>query len=166
MWKVEMVEILRVMLDDLDEEAYSEDTLLRLLSTAAFGVNRELGLGYTVKVTAQSITPDPCADPRDDAFADLVCLKAACTVERSATRKAAGKGYLVRDGGTTVDGRERARHHLDLLKVNWCKAYQDGKADFFVARSAGVAVMGPIRLYAREWFHYHRDDDSALTQLF
>jgi hypothetical protein len=116
-------------------------------------VNQELALDYSVSVAAQTISPDPVtASPKDDAFINLTCLKAACLVERSAARKAASKGYLVRDGGTTVDSREKARLALEALAKNYCKAYEDGKRDYFINRPVCAAIMGPIRLYARDYY--------------
>ncbi|MBY0525605.1 MAG: hypothetical protein K2R98_19525 [Gemmataceae bacterium] len=154
-WQTEMVEILRVMIDDLaDEPKYTDSRLTRTLVVAAQLVISEItfSIAFVPDIDSLTITPDPTsrtAETRDDSFVNLVCMKAACVVERGETRKAVGKGVLIKDPAHTFDNRASAQGHLALLKQNWCQQYEDAKLEYQAnqATVAGAAVMSPFRMF-------------------
>lgn len=161
MWQTELVEILRAMINDFDAVLYTDERLERLLVTAAFRVLQEgmvFKFVYTSDVGDQDITPDPTEpDSRDDSFSNLICLQAACIINRGDAAKAARQAISVKDGDSAIDLRSTAVLALQLLGKSWCQVYEDEKRNFKLnaMATAGAAVMGPFRLYVREAFGYN-----------
>jgi len=152
-WEEEMVDLLRVMVNDYDApRTYSDDNLQRVVAVAAFQVQREVAFAtaYAVSVTDATISPDPTeGDGKDDAFVNLVTQKAACIIDRGGAAIAASRAISVRDGGSAVDLRGVFAGKLALLKQGWCAVYQDSKREHVsgMGRVAGAAVMTPFRTY-------------------
>lgn len=158
-WQTELVEIVRVLTDDLDGPyRLSDAKLVRVLCVAAFQVAREVDFSQTfsVDVSAQSISPDPTLDAtKEESFSNLVCLKAACILDRGQAVTAARRCFSVRDGGSSFDNTAQVKAKLALLeKGGWCASYADAKLEYEAGqvRVAGACVMSPFRLYA----HGHR----------
>ncbi len=152
-WESDTVEILRVMVDDLEETVYTDEKLHRIALVGAFQVLREADFaqGYTVDLAAGTLDPDPTlVATREEALTNLMTLKAACILSRGGSSRAAAKAMMVREGATTVDLRGAADATLKLLDKGWCKAYQEALLEHRTGRgTAGAMVMGPLRLYAR-----------------
>ena len=75
-----MLEMVRVLVDDMDEdnEKFSEDTLLRVIYVAAFQVKDEVELDadYSVSIVNQTISPDPSVEATlDESFMNLAAMK-------------------------------------------------------------------------------------------
>jgi hypothetical protein len=155
-WDTELVQILRVLVNDLaDTPAYSDDRLKLVLLVAARQVQSEVVLpaAYTTDLQALTLTPDP-TDPTtvNESAANLFCLKAACILDRGETRAAAGQAIAVRDGSSSIDLRSALGGRLELLKVSWCAAYDRARLEYAAGQSgsvAGAAVIGPFRFWAR-----------------
>lgn len=152
MFRSECVRILRVMINDLDATpTYDDDRLYELLIVAAQLVKQEVSLAvsYTVDVDELVLTPDPTdSSSRDDSFINLICLKAACIMDQAEVRKASGRAISVADStGMRVDNRSVLDGRLAILKLSWCKAYEDTKLEYETDKisTAGSAVMGPFR---------------------
>lgn len=159
-WEDDATEILRMLTDDYGTTSrVSDDNLLRALLVAAFQVNREVDFdtAYSINLTAQSISPSPSAD---EAFLNLMTLKAACMLDRGAAITAANRAIAVRDGSSSVDLRGIAKARLEIAqKGGYCKAYQEAREDFIReqagidrtgATTAGRAVLSPFRTLARQ----------------
>lgn len=152
-WQTELVELLRVMVNDLaDTPTYSDYRLQRVLVVAAFQVSTELDFSrdFVVDVTAQTITPDPTdGDDRNDAFTNLVCMKAACITDRGEAAAAAKQAIAVRDGTSAIDLRGNLQGKLKLLEKGWCAAYDDAKLEYQAGQvhTAGAAIIGPFRFW-------------------
>lgn len=153
-WKLELREILRVMVGDFDATKYANATLERVLAVAAFTVAAEqldFTQDYSVNVVTKTITPDPSAEAtRDDSFINLVCMKAACIIDQGSAANAAAQAIAVKDGSSAVDLRGILQGKLALLDKSWCAHYEDAKFEHQLEQSrvAGAAVMTPFRLYA------------------
>lgn len=153
-WEDDMPEILRVMVNDLeDTPTYSDEKLLRVLVVAAFQVLRELTFAqtYTVNIQNQTISPDPTASATlEESFVNLVTIKAACILDRGSAVTAASRAISVRDGGSAVDLRGVFGANLKLLEKGWCAVYEQEKLAYQAGqtRVAGAAVMTPFRVYA------------------
>jgi hypothetical protein len=151
-WNMQATEILRVLLNDMGATpTYSDATLFRILLVSAFQVNNEVDLttDYKIDVQAQTIAPDPSSD---ESFMNLLCLKAACIVDRGSATLAAKQAIAVKDGASAIDlkGVSAARQKL-LEKGGWCPAYEMAKLEYQVGGygvTAGAAVMSPFRLFA------------------
>lgn len=157
MWQTELVEILRVLVNDMDSTNYkfADDTLQRVLIVAGRQIGLEMAFSqtFTADIDALNFTPDPTNDAggtRDDSFNNLCCLKAACIIDRGQAMDAANKAVRVKDGSSSVDLLGMLQGKLKLLQQGWCAVYQDAKKEYMAGqvRVAGAAVMGPFRIFA------------------
>lgn len=157
-WDSECVEILRVLVDDMGTTPlHSDDKLRRVLVVSAFQVLQEASFSqeFVVDIDAMSITPDPgdnvsATSTRDDSYLNLICLKAACIMDRGAAVNAARKAMHVRDGGSWLDAREVGKHRIALLEKGYCATYEQEKNDYLSGQSsvAGAMVLTPFRIHA------------------
>lgn len=152
-WQTELVEIVRVMADDMDEVKYTDQTLTRVIIVAAFQVLQEVSFTqeFSVDIGTSEIDPDPTESASaDDSFSNLICLKAMCILDRGAAGKAAGQAIIAKENSSYFDLRDIALHRIKLLEKGWCKEYSDQKIAYEIGQSsiAGAAVMTPFRVYA------------------
>ena len=157
-WDDEMVAIVRTMVNDTsDTPTYSDDRLEGALVVAARLVNMELDfpVDYKANASAGSITPDPTVTSataaRDENFINLVCVKAACVIDRGSAILAAGQAILVKDGTSLVDLRDTWKAKLGLLSKGWCAVYEQLKAEYAASQqeaAVGAAILAPFRLYS------------------
>lgn len=152
-WEIELIEILRALLFDLEETpTYSDSTLKRLLLVAAHYVVREAGFSdYVVDISEAEIDPDPTSqDTANEDFVNLIALKAACIVDQGAARTANAGGILIRDDKAVVDFRDKAAKALEILKQGWCSTYEQALLEYRHDRSSATAaaVLSPFRIYA------------------
>jgi hypothetical protein len=167
----EMVTLTRVLIDDLTTPyTYADGRLTQVLAVAAQMVSTELNFSNDFKVNIQSltITPNPtdrsANGTRDDNFINLVCMKAACLIERGETRKSVGQGIAIRDGSSSIDLRGSMDGRIKLLEKGWCAVYEDTKLEYQANRTgaiAGAAIMTPFRVFAGykdvAYYPYSRD---------
>jgi hypothetical protein len=164
-WQTELVEILRVLINDTsDTPTYSDARLQKLLVVAAFQVVQELTFSqeFTVTVSTTTISPDPTAAATlEESFSNLVCIKAACILDRGNAGTAARSGIYVQDGRSAVDLRGMAANKMALLDKGWCAVLEDEKLEYQAGqtRVAGAAVMTPFRAYANGPYYTHRERD-------
>jgi len=150
-WKEECVIILRFYLDDVDEEKYDTCDLEQLLLVSAFQVNLEADFSQTfaISIKKKSITPDPSADDtRDENFLNLMCLKAACLVNRGKALSESTNAFSGKDGFSSFDFRGVADSLIKLLeKGGWCAVYDAEITNYKLGKNhvAGMAIMGPFR---------------------
>lgn len=169
MWQAEMITLLRVLVDDLaSPQTYTDGRLTQVLAVAAQIVSTELNFANDFKVNIQALTiePNPTdrSSTRDDNFINLVCIKAACLIERGETRKSVGQGIAIRDGSSSIDLRGSMDGRLKLLEKGWCSVYEDTKLEYQTGRNgsiAGAAIMTPFRVFAGykdvAYYPYSRD---------
>lgn len=158
LWQTEMVEIMRGLLFDFnDTPTYADATLTRLLIVAAHYVSREAEFSnsFAVDISEAEIDPDPSATATKDAdFINLTCLKAACMVDRGATRIAVAEGILIKDDKATLDFRDKALNSLAILKQGYCAAYDKSLTQYNHDRSSSLAaaILSPFRTeYRGQW---------------
>ncbi len=150
-WQVELIEVLRVLVNDLTETpVYSDQTLKRVLLVAGLQLSQELVFSqtYLADVVQAEFTPDPTVTAsRDESFINLVCLKAACIIDRGAAATAAKQAIAVKDGSSAIDLRGVSAGKLALLAKGWCAVFEDAKLEYQSGqvRVAGAAVMTPFR---------------------
>lgn len=153
-WSEVMIEMTRVLIDDMGATPVNSDgNLERLLVVSAFQVVQQCSFDttFTVDIEAQTISPDPTAEAtKSDSFVNLVCLRAACILDRSQASTAAKKAFVVKDGGSHYDARDVAKHRVALLEKGWCKVYNEERLAYESGQTkvAGAVVMTPFRLYA------------------
>ena len=165
-WSTEMVLVLRYMIGDLGTGSpagepptfiYDDSRLQGLLLVAAQLAQTEMAfpVAYTVNVSQLILTPDPTStavypsSSRDDGFINLVCLKAACIIDNSEARAAAGKGVKMRDDKKEIDTRNISADKIAILKVGWCKNYETAKYAYLSGNvQVGTAILGPFRQFS------------------
>lgn len=173
-WQAEMTTLLRVLIDDISSpQTYQDKRLVQVLAVAAQLVTSELNFANNFKVDVQALTIDPNPvdrdSTRDDNFINLVCMKAACLIDRGETRKSVSQGIAIRDGSSSIDLRGSMDGRLKLLEKGWCAAYEDAKLEYQAGRNgivAGAAIMTPFRVFAgfhdSSYYPYSRDGRSFL----
>lgn len=153
-WDLELPLVLRALVNDLDAVTFTDDRLLQVLVVAAFQVGQELTFRqkYTAKVSDVDLSPDPTEGPgRDDGYANLVTIKAACILDRGAAVVAANRAISVKDGSSAIDLREVFGAKLKLLEKGWCAVYEDERVQHLMGQGGvvtGAVVLSPFRLYA------------------
>lgn len=149
-WQTELVRMIRHMVDDLGSSpTYSDDRLEELVILSAQKINGEIDLDrdYSIDLDELILSPDPTVSPKDNGFINLIVLKAACIIDQSEARKAAGQGIAITDNRSSIDLRGRAGTRLALLKEGWCKSYAQAKFEYQAGMGAmaGHAVLSPFR---------------------
>ena len=124
-WDVNLVLMLRVLINDFNAPQTNTDTYLqRVLVAAGIFVNSQIELpeDYIYDISAVTITPDPLVS--EDAISEaLIPLKAACIINQGDFQKAIGQGIKVRDGDTAIDTSVGFRGYKDILELGPCAAY-------------------------------------------
>jgi hypothetical protein len=172
-WQTEMVEILRVMINDMDSPYKFSDNRLEKVIVAASSLvlNDTPGkFSYISDITEISITPDPTDrtnNTRNDDFVTLTLLKSACFIDNCNVRDAARKGGIsIREWNTSIDTRGIFASALSLLESDkgWCQQYEDALFQFLAGNaSVGVGVFGPFRLIYNAYnsspgYHYSNNE--------
>jgi hypothetical protein len=155
-WTDETTVILRVMVNDIAETTYTDDTLQQTLVVAAFQVLNDglkFSQDFVTDVVNITITPDPSdsvGSTRDESFLNLFTLKAASIIDRGAAMTAANRALYAKDGSSAVDLRDIFKAKYALLQKGWNAVYEDAKLEYLAGtvRNAGAAVLTPFRLFA------------------
>ena len=150
-WQDTMVIMLRVIIDDMGSSpTYSDSSLEEILVVSAKLTKKDVDFAndYTIGVTDSTITPDPVSSS-DDAFVNLVTLKAACLVANSEFKTEANNAISVRDGSAAIDKRGVA-----AAKKDWrdtiCSDYERAEKEIKLGNSsAGASIIGPYNLQSR-----------------
>jgi hypothetical protein len=146
-WETEMVRLLRHLINDLDssDETYDQDRLEETILVSAQLLQEEVDWSktYTVELDQHSLSPDPAQSTKDDAFINLVCLKAAVIILTGEAKKLAGQSYRVVDGPSSIDVRgayDGIKEMLDSYKDDLAIAV----AQYKMGNSkAGEAILTP-----------------------
>lgn len=137
----DLIRITRGLISDLVEPyTYSDERLEEIICISATLIMEEVQLKqiYTVDLSSGTITPAPSND-----FAALICLKTACVISNGEHRTAANGAVIIKDGPSTVDTEERAKHLGDLATTA-CSAYERAKLAYQVGDgSVGNAIVSP-----------------------
>jgi len=150
-WETEMVTILRHLIDDYvadsDESVATykhtrlEETILVSAQLAQTeGVN--FTNTYTVDADACTLSPDPTTGTKDNAFINLVCLKAACLILSSEYKTSASQSVKIVDGPSTIDLTGQSGS-LQKIAQSMCERYEDAKVEFNMSGLLGQAVLTP-----------------------
>jgi hypothetical protein len=145
-WQNELALIVRHLINDVDESTYDnariEQTIVIAAQLAQFEVDFEKD--YVTDVDGCSISPDPTATTRDDAFINLISLKASCIITAAEAKNKQDLALKIKDGPSSIDATEVAKGYQKLHE-QLCKAYQASVMQYQIGNSrSGVAVTGPI----------------------
>lgn len=123
-WQSMMVTGLRILLDDSDATSFTDGRLLDLITSSAIMVTQEVNFttDYTITIHPPNISPDPTQDTQDDAFINLVLLKAACMADEQTIRS-----LSVLSGLTSRAGASRMKTSGNsfgvLVDSGYCATY-------------------------------------------
>lgn len=159
-WANEIVVILRHLIDDTDCTLYTNDRLEETILVSAQFVNLEIDFDktYTIDIDALTLTPSPTDSVRDDAFINLVSLKAACIILRGEAKANALQAIKLKDGPTEIDTGQRHKA-VEVQATQMCEAYQRSKLQYVTGTGrTGQAVMTPFT-----WDRNNSDPDRGFN---
>jgi len=144
-WQDDIVTMLRVVVDDTGSNPlYSDSRLEEVIVVAAHMTKTDVDFDndYTVSISDVTISPDPVGRG-DNAFLNLVTLKAACLLANSEYKTEAGRAISIRDGSSAIDQRGVA-----AAKKSWrdsiCEDYEKAEREYRIGNSqAGKSIIGP-----------------------
>ena len=148
-WCDHAIKMLRIIVGDNSSETptYSDSRLEETLVVGAQLMTQEVDFStsYTINLISQSISPDPVAN-NDDAFLNLMVLKAACLIDQGTFRtKALSAGILAKCGPAVLDTTKHLPGFKTLLDVGPCAAYQEMKDQWIFGNSQIVeAILSPF----------------------
>lgn len=150
--------ILRHLIDDIERppnRQFSNGRINTIIAVAAQLTLSDIKFKqrYLVDVNDKNITPDPTLTAtRDNAFINIVVLKAACLLQTSFLRDAASNSIRIADGGSSISlsGRFEA---TEKASRNYCDMYEKAKWEFEAAGAQipGKAILGPL---SSDEFHF------------
>lgn len=174
-WLVEMLVMLRFMINDLDDpQTYSDARLGQILCMAAQYVQQELTFlpnVYLISVSELTIAPDPLVI-NDLNFITFTVLKAACFIDQSNLRtRAALAGVRAILGPMSLDTQNMLQGFIKVLETGPCASYNEMKLQYgFGNQSVIHAVLSPFVnnkfdprvLYGSSYRgNYHHHDDPT-----
>lgn len=155
-WEPSSVELLRVLINDVEETpTYNDDRLIRALIVAGYQVLRvvDFSQNFVVDIQEQTITPDPTDtenQTNDEDFINLMCLKAACIMDMGAARQAAGGAFAGKDLVSAFDFKGVATSTLALIEKGWCAVFDESLDNYLDSNGVlSAAVMSPFRTRGR-----------------
>lgn len=104
-WKCVMTPMVRALINDLStSQTYDDGRIHQLIVISAQLMKLEIDFAvvYTSNMRTLTISPDP-VDNSDDAFINLVSMKAACLILEGELKNLAAGNIKVQDGPVTID---------------------------------------------------------------
>lgn len=148
-WDTEMVTVLRYAINDFGTtQTYSDDTLIIMLLMGVQWVQQENDFAntYYTNIDNQTLTPDPTAEPRDEAFMWLVTLKAMCTIAQAELKLVGGQAIAITDEGSSIDLRGTLQGKTITGKT-FCDDYKNASWKYRLQKSPnGRGIFGPFSI--------------------
>lgn len=147
-WQVELVRILRHLINDLaSTPTFADSRLEEVILVSAQLIQNSLTFlnTYTIDVDSCTLTPDPTTGTKDNGFINLVLLKSRCIIRESEYRsQATTSGFTVVDGPTRVSTEGSLKGYKDMWDQA-CKDYDKAKFDYAAGSLCpGEAILGPF----------------------
>ncbi len=144
-WETEIVEQVRVIINDIESpQVYSDTRIERASIIAAAQSIKEINYNtnYLVDITLQTITPDPTElDPKDLDFINLVSLKCACLILGGELRQYSLSSVTVVDGPSTISIGSIVKNLKDTYET-LLKQYDKAKY-LYQAGLSGQSITTP-----------------------
>ena len=145
-WQTEMVRIVRHLINDIAATTYADDRLEEtVLVSAQLILNYvEFDNTFTVDVDSLSLSPDPTAlTTKDNAFINIVCIKAACVILSSELRTHGLNSVSISDGPSRIDMTGVVKN-LQIIQQDMCQRSEHAIMQHKAGNSvAGQAILGP-----------------------
>lgn len=148
-WDTTMPLLLRDVIGDTGvTPRYDDASLKRTLLSAAqlIQIRVKFSQSYTIDTSGLVLTPDPTdAGTRDDAFINLVTLKAACMLLYAEVRRYGQQAISIRDGTSAIDLKRNLKD-LQNLAGRYCAELERSLNDFYYNGSKpGMAIIAPFK---------------------
>ena len=104
-WQTEMTTIVRYLINDVDGATFTDSRIQNTIVVSAQLENNEINFAkdYTIDIVGTGITPDPTVTTKDNAFINIVSLKAGCLITDSEIRTAGANLISVSDGPSSIN---------------------------------------------------------------
>lgn len=131
MWEDCLLEMLRVLINDMDSALYSDERLLQVIKAAAYYVNTDLSCCAAIAKPELDECGDFVGDPLEyPPFANLVLLRAACLVDQGTLRtRLAAEGVKAVCGPVSMQVMGGSSSFQILLDQGPCASYNSLKDD-------------------------------------
>lgn len=140
-WQIEMVRLLRNLINDVATPyTYSDSRLEELVLASAHIViqSHDFSTTYTVDIDESILSPDPTTGTKDNDFIVLTVLKAGCLVDSSLLRSSAATGGIaVKDGPSSIDTKGTIAAYQYIFDRALCKEYQDASKQYAMTSTVG-----------------------------
>lgn len=126
--------ILRVLINDVAGDLYSDSDLNRIIAVAAGIVKQEISLGTTYIINYNTFTISP--EEIDETFMNFTALKAAIILLRGELKSISTNSFRITDGPSTIDTTSRyssSKGFLELL----IEQYDLDKINYAINNSIG-----------------------------
>jgi hypothetical protein len=162
-WSVEMVLLERALIHDFAQPyTYSDGRLQNILCVAAQLTRTyelDFDINYTINITQQIISPDPTnlqntPYPRDDAFINLVSLKAATIILNGELKTYAGQAVILQDGPSKID-LSNLIFAAELRYKEIMKLYEESRVQYMAGNRTGLGIISSMRI--EDWPPIHRN---------
>lgn len=157
-WEEEMLIIVRGVIQDYDEPAtYTDEQLKKIILVSAMMVQADAVFSerYDINVVDQTITPDftdRTSGHRNEAYINLIALKAGCMIVTGEIKKYTGQGISIRDGTSAVS-LQRSPASLTLMNKTFCEVYTEALYNYKLngadgqGTGLGEAIVGPFKYF-------------------
>lgn len=136
--------MLRVLINDIGNTTYSDDSLTRLILTSAIIVKREISFDVDYKINLELLKITPYET--DEVFNLFVSHKAAILLLQSEIRTKTYQSVKIVDGPSSIDLSNISKDMQALLKYS-TEQYAKMKLDYTLSQnnggSFGYAVVTP-----------------------
>jgi len=148
MWDVDMVQMLRYLIGDVESpQSYTDDRLkIQVLVGAKFVVPAfNFSQIFRVNLTTQTLSPDPTIDPTtDDWFTNLTVYKAAIILLQNELRTSSFQSVSFKEFNTSVDLRDVAKNKKVLLDALTAE-FEHAELEYRMGvRISGAAILTPF----------------------
>ena len=143
MWVDIAIPVLRVIINDIDADTYTDARLEQILLAGAYVIVNEIDIAssYTVDMSAETISPDPESDV---AIMNLLILKTAVIIKNNEAKAAQRLGVTITDGPSTISGKGKLDAIIADAKMLSDK-YEKTKLEYLAGNcKAGQAIMTPF----------------------
>jgi len=148
-WQNEMTTIVRHLIDDTDESSptFTNSRLETSILVSAQLMNNEVNFGkvYTISVDGCSLSPDPTVDTKDNAFINLVSLRAGCIIVSSEIKTAGANLISMSDGPSSIN-MTATLNGLKIVYEDIKERYETAKLQYQAGGNIGEAVLSPYSL--------------------
>lgn len=156
-WDTELVDKLRMIINDLDSSNYTwtDSQLKKFIIISASFLDSELsqwttvtGGPYSFDYTNLTISPDPTSSSTNDGFENLIVYRAAMIIAKSDLKKLSlTAGWKIVDDRSTLDGTQALNYAKE--SVNYFEnSFKDALKEFKIGNTTvSEAILSPYSPY-------------------